>query len=301
MRSTQPLFLPVAFVKTTIPHSNAGRSFIRRNGREFLWLRSMDGGSLPCGIHPRLILTHLTTAAVRSKGHEVCLGRTPVDLLRLIGAGLSGGPRGTSTRVREQWRRLQETEFAYEQRGIAPPENHRRLKRTGSPYLDSQGRIVEHAPIIDRVTISRSAGFLVLLSHEFFDLTRSAVPLDPALIRTAGRSPFRFDFLAWVTYRSATLKRTTLIPWMSLAAQFGSTYRRPRDFRRQVRRTLDAHNLDWSDFCVDIQPRGLLVSPPAPSVQAWAAQRLHATEIEQRPGHDLPGDRPTAGTLAPIQ
>lgn len=301
MRSTQLLFLPVAFVKATIPHSSAGASFIRRNGREFLWLRSMDDGPLPCGIHPRLILTHLTTAAVLSKGHEVRLGRTPTDLLRLIGAGLSGGVEGASTRVREQWRRLQVTEFTYERRGIAPPENHRELKRGGWPYHDNQGRPVEHAPIIDRVAISRSDGFLVLLSHKFFELTRSAVPLDPALVRAAGRSPFRFDLFAWLTYRSATLKRTTIIPWMSLAKQFGSNYRRPRDFRRQVRKTLPALTLAWPDFCVDIQPRGLLVSPPAPSVQAWASQRIHGSDIDQERGRKGWSDRPNAGGLAPIQ
>ena len=300
MRSTQPLFLPVAFVKATMPHSSAGASFIRRNGREFLWLRTIDNGPLPCGIHPRLILTHLTTAAVRSKSHEVRLGRTPADLLRLIGAVQSGGPNGASTRAREQWRRLQETEFAYE-RDIEPPENHRDLDRTGWPYQDSQGRVVAHARIIDRVTISRSAGLLVLVSHSFFELTRSAVPLDPALVRAAGRSPFRFDLLAWITYRSATLKRTTLIPWMSLAKQFGSNYRRPRDFRRQVRKTLAALTLAWPDFCVDIQPGGLLVSPPAPSVQAWASQRIHGTDIDQERGRKGWSDRPNGGGLAPIQ
>lgn len=259
MPSIDLLFLPVALVKTTLPHSRVCGRYVRTNGRQVLTLLREDGGPLPFGVYPRIILAHLTALALRSGNHELWLGSSMSTFLGRL--GLHGrGPRGQASRARQQCRWLGKVLFAI-----------------GTPELGTQ---VVGERIIDRVEESPERGIRVLLSDPFFRLTRSAVPLDPRLLRIAGRSPFRFDLYAWLTYRAATLSKPTRIPWFSLAAQFGADYSRVRDFRRRLRWALDALRQSWPEIEATPTPRGLRLEPFPPSVKAWATQRMYAADIK---------------------
>lgn len=250
-----PLFLPVAFVKTTLPHTSVAGTFVRKNGNRRLILRREDGGALPSGIYPRLILAHITTLAVRSRRHEICLGPSMRRFFLRIGVNHASG----RVIAGEQCNRLAAFTFAY-----VPTE---------------LGGQVTTESLVDRITMDRGRGVFILLTDAFFQLTRSAVPLDPDLLGYAGTSPLRVDLYAWLTYRAATLDAPTVIPWHALAAQFGADYSRLRDFRRRLLSALEALRVRWPDIDATPEPNGLRLNPFSPSIQAWAGQRLGADDM----------------------
>ena len=63
----------------------------------------------------------------------------------------------------------------------------------------------------------------IKLSDRFYEsLVNNPMPVDLRVIRGLLRSPMSMDIYGWLTYRSATLQRTTKIPWEALYKQFGS-------------------------------------------------------------------------------
>ena len=89
-------FMPRILVLTTLPHSRpTTHRFERINGRYSLRLEARRSVGLPYGLYPRLILTYLTTQALRTKSPEIDLGRTPNDFARKLGLTPISGPRGT--------------------------------------------------------------------------------------------------------------------------------------------------------------------------------------------------------------
>jgi hypothetical protein len=67
----------------------------------------------------------------------------------------------------------------------------------------------------------------VTLSEHFFnEVIDRPVPIDMRAIKALKQSPMALDIYTWLTYRASYLKRPTVIPWSSLALQFGSDYSR---------------------------------------------------------------------------
>ena len=60
----------------------------------------------PFGTVPRLLLTWLSTEAVRTKSQELVLGSSLAEFMRALGLQPSGGRNGTITRLRKQAERL---------------------------------------------------------------------------------------------------------------------------------------------------------------------------------------------------
>ncbi len=243
----RPVFMPAFLASTTLPHRDPKVSeFTRVNGSVRTTLVSTKRTGLPFGVYPRLIIVQLATAAVRTKRRRFPVGRSINDLLLRMGIGKSGGG-GQSTLARDQLNRLCTTSFI---------TTH--LSKYGGHKLD----------IADRWMNAEEGGLVVELSERFFlQATKSAVPLDPFILRCVRRSPLSIDVYGWITYRMATLEKPTSIAWPSLENQFGSEYARPRDFRQRFREAVDRVRAAWpGDLHLELETRRVVLTPGPPSV-----------------------------------
>ena len=244
----KPLYLPGFLVATTLPHSDPkAAEFTRVNGKIRTTLHAPKRIGLPFGVHARLIMIHLATGAVRTQSRRFGVGRSINELLARMMITNGGGKDGQSTRARNQLDRLCATTF------------------TTTTPLGNQG---ENLVIADRWMEKGPNGREVILGERFFEqATKSAVPLDPVIVRTLRRSPLALDLYAWLTYRMATLNQTATVSWPALEAQFGSEYKRPRDFRAKFRKQLARVIQAWpGQLQVEASERRVVLDPGPPSV-----------------------------------
>jgi hypothetical protein len=96
-------FVPRVFVLGGLPHSRPiENSFYRSFGSFRLSLVAPEDIGLPYGRIPRLILSHITTLAVRERTPELFLARSFRSFCEHLGMPATGGPNGYLTRVRQQ-------------------------------------------------------------------------------------------------------------------------------------------------------------------------------------------------------
>ncbi len=250
----QPVYMPAFLVATTLPHSDPKTSeFTRINGKVRTTLVSTKRTGLPFGVYPRLLVVQLATSAVRTKGRRFPVGRSINDLFAKMGISNSGGG-SQSTLARDQLNRLCTTSFV---------TTH--LSRYGGHKIDVADRWIEKT----------EGGLVVELSERFFlQSTKSAVPLDPFVLRQVRRSPLSLDVYGWLTYRLSTLEEPTSIGWPSLENQFGSEYARPRDFRRRFREAVDRVTSAWSGTLgIEVDDRRVTLRPGPPSVASRTERR----------------------------
>ena len=246
----QPVYMPAFLVATTLPHrKQAGSEFTRVNGRVETTLVSTKRRGLPFGVYPRLIVIQLATFAVLTKARHFRVGRTINELLGRMNISNSGGRGGggQSTLARDQLDRLCTTTFV---------TTH--LSRYGGCKMD----------VADKWLEKRWDGVAVELSERFFEqATKSAVPLDPFILRQIRRSPLAIDIYGWLTYRMSTLQGPTSIAWPSIERQFGSEYKEPRQFRRRFRQAVERVTNAWpGKVGVELQEKRLVLTPSPPSV-----------------------------------
>jgi hypothetical protein len=69
------------------------------------------------------------------------------------------------------------------------------------------------------------------------------------------------DIYTWLTYRASYLKRPTVIPWASMALQFGSDYKVLRQFKAAFLTELKKVVLVYGRVQVEATEQGLVVKP----------------------------------------
>jgi hypothetical protein len=172
--------------------------------------------------------------AVQDDGLTLDLGGSMRAFLRQIGIeGAGGGPRGTTTRLRDQITRL-----AYANVIITETREH------GNGTWNHQGVNFGFVTETNLWWSDRDNGTSTLwpntirLSEAWRDsIKASAVPLDTralAIIQRAKAGPLALDLYYWLAHRLNTVRRPTLIPWALLSRQFGSQYTVLRQFKAQV-------------------------------------------------------------------
>ncbi len=258
LQNQKLLYIPAFFATMTLPHRRvAGSEYLRVNGDQRLSMLAPEESGLPYGVYPRLALIHLTTRALLQKRRTICVGESANEFLAFMGIGDSGGPRGESTRAREQLRRLCRTTFTYSVQHGKRDSGHNIL-------------------CVEEWVAEAGRGLEVRLGEQFFDLARSrSLPLDGAIVHGLRRSPLALDTYMWLTYRVATVQEETLIPWRPLERQFGASYKHARDFRAKFRRSVAAVQKLWPGVEAEPRERGLLLRPCAPSVLSWL-ERVNA-------------------------
>lgn len=265
-------FMARALTIATMPHSKQLEpNYERKNGDFLLSMASPASIGLPYGALARVLVAWVSTEAVKTQTPEIVLGDNLAEWLKELGLHRSGGPRGDITRVREQMRRL----FACSISAIySTPENpwaieNIQLVRRAKEWWDPQ-----HPGIAGgwRTTLHLNQGF-------YEEVTQHPVPVDLRAFKALRRSPLAIDIYTWLTYRYSYLKRRTpLIRWEAVHAQFGAGYdmsndQSRRDFKTNFLKQLKLVQTIYPQARLQVVEDGMHLLPSRPHVPQLAQPR----------------------------
>ncbi len=214
----------------------------------------------PFGSYPRLLLAWMATEVVKKKEQELLLGTSIAQFMSQIGKhNSSGGTRGTITLLKSQAQRLFSATIA-----ITNDPDAVEWANQGFRLLDGAVMSTFWAPT-DPNQLQLFSSRIKLSDRFYESLVNNPVPVDLRIIRGLSRSPMSMDIYCWLTYRSATLQRTTKIPWEALYQQFGSAssmWKFKENFAKSLRDVLVVYRHPK----IELDRSGVSVSPAPPSV-----------------------------------
>jgi hypothetical protein len=274
-------YLARLFTQTSLPYRDPGDvpAWGRRNGALVLVVQpgmTIDASGMPCSIGypfgtvPRLLITWLSTEAVRTKSRELNLGASLADFMRQLDMTPTGGRSGTITRLRKQMERLFQATLSVRWEGDGTREIGGRLNVASSYDLWWADTDPDHPALMPST---------VRLSAEFFEeVTQHPVPLNLDALRALRGSSLRLDIYAWLTYRMSYLRRRTEVPWESLRAQFGSNLANTKQGRAQFRRDFERNLREvvvvYREANVEVSSGGVVLLPSPTHVRARRVDQL---------------------------
>ncbi len=223
---------------------------------------------MPFGKYPRLILPWLTTQIVRKQSDREADGRLQLEFSASLPKFLQdlgqawGGRQGKL--VMDQVPRLfgarisvTETAQAGEGRGVRTSEYT--IARGYQLWWDAAGNLGADG----------LWGNSVVLSAEFVqDILDTPIPVDLRSVALMSKhGPMAMDILAWLNYRLPSAKRSSLVTWAQLHAQFGAQYAQVRQFKAAFVAKLPAVRSVYMDARFDVEDAGLRIFPSPPAVQ----------------------------------
>jgi hypothetical protein len=263
-------YMARVFVQATMPHSDPGnvRVWARRNGDYQLVINPFltvdrEGAEvsfgIPYGAIPRVLLTWISTEAVRTGKATILLGDSLGRFCHALGYPSNGGKTGRRHPILKQMRRMFSAHFSLLYDGLRGESLRSRKIAEGYDFY-------WHPQNPNQVSMWEST---VTLDPQFFQaITEAPVPVDMRALRALRRSPMALDLYMWLTYRLSYLKKPTLIPWTSLAQQLGSDYGELRVFRFHVLRHVERLMLlpGWERLRLSTSEVGLTIHPGSPHV-----------------------------------
>lgn len=246
-------YMAKALIQATMPHSKVeGNEFKRNNGAFKLTILADSEIGLPYGSIPRLLMSWITTEAVKTKQRELILGRTLSGFMAELGMIPSGGRWGSITRLKDQMKRLfsasisctYEIERNWSIRNVMPIEKAELWWDLKHPH---QAELWESK---------------LLLGDTFFkEMIENPIPIDMRALKALRQSPMAIDIYCWLTYRMSYLRKTTSIPWSVLQVQFGANYKDLRQFKRRFLNQLEKVLFVYSGAKVKEETSSLILLP----------------------------------------
>jgi hypothetical protein len=239
--------------QVTLPHSRPeGNEYVRRNGRLTLSVLAPSHVGLPYGGVPRLLLSWLTTEAVRTRERNLVLGPTLSRFMHELGLAPTGGRWGTIPRLQSQLRRL------FASRIYCTYDGEGASMGTGIDVA-SKYQLWWDPKDPHQASLWQSS---VTLGQDFFDeIIEHPVPIDTGALRYLKRSPLALDLYVWMTHRYSYLDRPAVIPWGALHGQFGADYRLMRQFKTKVAPALAKLRTVYPEARFDMDDVGLRLMP----------------------------------------
>ncbi|MCZ2134623.1 MAG: hypothetical protein LC098_04220 [Burkholderiales bacterium] len=285
-------YMTRALVLATLPYKDPkADAFTRVNGNFKLRILAGYDGGIPYGIYPRLLLSWVTTEAVRTREPIIELGDSLAAFLRdVLDLRSTGGKHGSASRVSEQMRRLfgalvtAQYDGSLESRGfvlrnIMIAEELALHEETFTRSLEAeQAEQGEDASDDEGTRLWLPQGSdagrwksTVQLSQRFFDeCIASPVPIDLRAYKALRASPLAMDIYTWLTYRMSYMtRRTRPIRWEALMGQFGSRFTGEgavRDFKKSFLKALKAVSIVYPQAKVEATEQGLVLMPSRTSV-----------------------------------
>ncbi len=253
-------YMARVLTQATLPHRDPKEHIFKRtNGLLTVTIADVGDVGLPYGTIPRLLLTWVTTEAVKTKSREVVLGDSLSQFMRELGMDPTGGRWGSITRLKDQMERLFSCAIGYK----VETETEFHLSQT---FIAKEVHLWWDPQQPNQASLWNS---YVTLSKDFFDeIIERPVPIDLRALTALKRSPMALDIYMWLTYRMSYLKRSTAITWEQLQMQFGAGYefseQGRKNFRRAFKKHLKSALLVYPGARVEIA-RGRLILKPSPT------------------------------------
>jgi len=250
-------YMARALVQATMPHSKVeGNEFERINGVFRLNILAPSRIGLPYGSIPRLLISWLSTEAVKTKQRELILGSTLSEFMTELGLIPTGGRWGTITSLKEQTKRL----FSAAISCTYDDGKHWAIKNV-QPVVESNLWWNPKNP--NQTSLFEST---VVLGEEFFkEIIDHPIPIHLDVLKAIKRSPLALDIYCWLTYRMSYLEKETTIPWPVLQLQFGSDYATDqqgiRNFKKAFLRELRKVALFYESANIEDTSPGLRLKP----------------------------------------
>lgn len=264
-------YLARQLVLCTLPHSDPGSvdSWVRSSSNLKLVITRTQidqTGSLigyPYGSIPRLILFWVNTEAVKTQNRRLELGHTLSDFMRELGMDPRNGtgPRGDSTRLKNQLTRLFAASITFQQH-VTGQRHDGQMFRFLNMQIASEGELWWHP---HNPSQGQLFGSWIILGERFFEaITRAPIPVDLRILRVIKSSSLSLDLYAWLTYtafRAAQSGSTIEITWEELANQIGSEYATMKEFGRKCRAALEKIQALYNGAQVKMVTGGVAVGP----------------------------------------
>ena len=247
-------YMARAMVQATMPYRDPKTTYFeRKNGNFTLTMSALSPKiGLPYGSIPRLVMAWIGREAVRTQDRTLVLGSSLSDFLKELDLYRTGGKRGDITRLRNQMIKL----FA-----AAISANYNDPKRsTGmNMQIASNYNLWWDNKEIHQAGLWEST---VKLGEDFYnELINSPIPVDMRALKALKSTPMAIDLYTWLSYRNSYLQKNTLIRWESLQMQFGADYSVTRQFKAALIESLKKVVLVYPEAKVDIDTKGLLLTP----------------------------------------
>ncbi len=260
-------YMARVLVKATLPHSNPGNAekWNRNNGYFGLNIQSglnMKGQAvgLPYGVYPRLILSWMTTEAVRTKQPTLILGTSLSAFMRKLDIDATGGKEGSIRRLKDQMGRLCACHIScvYEDKDSG---------RSGiiNVNIADEADYWWNPKSPEQISMFNST---IELNDKFFkEIIKRPVPLDMNILKQIRRSPMEIDLYDWLTYRMNHVKEKTPVRWEALQLQFGADYKNLFHFKMKFRQHLHAVKLVYPGANFDdMDDKYFFLLPGTPSI-----------------------------------
>lgn len=255
-------YLARIFTQIGLPHSTVpGSQFVRSNGNLTLTISAMSDTGLPFGSIPRLLLSWVTTEAVRTGSPVLELGPTLSAFMAELGLARQGGKRGDITRFRNQAVRLFSSAISL--------RYAEKAHDAGVGFnLADEYNLWWNPKTPDQFPLWQST---VTLGSKFFrEIIERPVPIDLRALKALKRSPMALDIYCWLTHRMFYLQKPVEIPWSLLQLQFGADYalegQGPRDFKKKFLHQLKNVCVIYPQANIGEGKRGLALNPSPPHV-----------------------------------
>ena len=271
-------YMARALTLATLPHREVpGHEFKRENGLFRLSILAPSDVGLPFGSIPRLLLSWLTTEAVRTGSPVLELGPTLSAFMAKLDLARQGGKRGDITRFRNQTVRLFSSmvSLKYSNNAIDFGAGFN-IAKNYSLWWDPKSP--------DQLAFWTST---VTLGTDFFqDIIKSPVPVDLRALKCLKQSPMALDIYCWLTHRMFYLEKEIEIPWRLLQMQCGAGYaldgRGPLDFKRNFLLRLKKVHEVYPQANVGVGKTGLILRPNPPHVAPIPTKGMGAAERRRR-------------------
>lgn len=261
-------------------------AYTRHNGLFSLSIMAPPNVGLPYGSYPRLLLSWVTTEAVRTHNPVLELGPTLSAFMNDLGLIAAWGQKGTVPILRNQMKRLFSSTVScqYEDKNN---EKGASFNIADNYDLWWSPKLPNQLPLW-KSTVTLGSGF-------FKEIIEKPVPIDLQALKRLKRSPLALDIYCWLTHRMSYLRKETEIPWTALQLQFGADYALTRQFKAAFLKQLKVTQSIYSNAKVEEGKRGLILKPSPPHV-ASKLKTLRASKTPQSTAALLPSlsSEPTA-------
>lgn len=227
-----------------------------------------DGEALyPFGIYPRLLLTWMTTEAIKTGSDEIQIADGLRAFMRQIGTTQGGRQKKA---MLDQMQRLFNAHIRI--------ETVEEIDRDGEPLthvVTKNFQVTEEHELWLKDAESVEWGSTVTLSPKFYEsLVSHSFPVYAEALRAIGNSAFCLDIYLFLVSRLYRLKKRTRISWAQLNEQFGGRYTEIKAFKRDFVKHLKTVQIIYPEAKVEVESKCLVLLPSkqhVPSKEAAGA------------------------------